>query len=67
MEEAWHYIPSSLKQEDAVFKVGWFEPKSEWCRNDLAADMELLNPLKESVLKILEEARKQQYDHLQSC
>ena len=61
MEEAWYYTPSFLKKEDALYKLGWFEPKVEWCRKDLAEDMELLTPLKESVLKILEEARKNQY------
>jgi isoleucyl-tRNA synthetase len=60
-EEAWHYTPPFLKKEDAVYKLGWFEPKVEWCREDLAEDMELLAPLKESVLKTLEEARKKQY------
>lgn len=61
MEEAWHYTPPFLKKEDAVYKLGWFEPKSEWCRDDLAADMALLAPLKESILKILEEARQNQF------
>ena len=61
-EEAWHHTPSFLKKEDAVYKLGWFEPKKEWCRNDLAEEMKLLTPLKESVLKILEEARQNQYD-----
>lgn len=61
VEEAWHYTPSFLKKEDAAYKLGWFEPKFEWSRKDLAEDIELLAPLKESVLKILEEARKKQY------
>jgi len=60
VEEAWHYTPSSLKREDAVYKLGWFQPQEEWHQIDLAQDMQILDPLKESVLKILEEARQKQ-------
>jgi len=60
VEEAWHYTPSALKREDSVYKLGWFQPQEEWHQIDLAQDMQMLDPLKESVLKILEEARQKQ-------
>ena len=61
VEEAWHYTPASLKGKDAVYKVGWFKPQEEWHQIDLAQDMQILEPLKECVLKILEEARQKQF------
>lgn len=61
IEEAWHYTPSALKREDAVYKLGWFKPKLEWSQDQLAVDMKLLGPLKEGVLKLLEDARKDKY------
>jgi isoleucyl-tRNA synthetase len=60
-EEAWHYTPLALKREDSVYKLGWFQPKPEWNQGQLAADMKLLEPLKESILKLLEDARKDKY------
>jgi isoleucyl-tRNA synthetase len=60
-EEAWDFTPSFLKREDAVYKMGWFKPPQEWCRNDLAANMQILESLKEKVLGILEKARQKQY------
>jgi isoleucyl-tRNA synthetase len=60
-EEAWHYVPSALKKEDAVYKLGWFQPKLGWYQDQLAADMKLLEPLREVVLKLLEDARKDKY------
>ena len=59
-EEAWHFSPAFLKREDAVYKMGWFAPKDEWCQPELARDMEMLEPLKERVLGILEQARQKQ-------
>jgi len=61
VEEAWVHTPDILKREDAVYKMGWFEPKSEWCNNELVRDMELLSPLKDAVLLLLEQAREKQY------
>lgn len=61
IEEAWHYTPSSLKRDDTVHKLGWFKPNSGWYREDLTRDWEILNPLKESVLQILEQARQNEY------
>ena len=60
-EEAWNYTPAVLKREDAVYKMGWFSPPAEWSREDLASDMANLEPLKEQVLGILEQARQEQY------
>jgi len=60
VEEAWHFTPSFLKREDAAYKLGWFEPPLEWYRDDLANDMQALEPLKETVLKLLEQARQKQ-------
>jgi hypothetical protein len=59
VEEAWHFAPAVLKKEDAVFKLGWFEPKPEWSRDDLAIEMEQLDVLKESVFASLEIGREQ--------
>jgi len=44
-----------------VYKLGWFHPQEEWHQIDLAQDMQILEPLKECVLKILEEARQKQF------
>jgi isoleucyl-tRNA synthetase len=59
-EEAWHYTPEFMKPTNAVYKLGWFEPNKEWYRRDLASDTEILHPLKETTLKILEHARQKQ-------
>jgi hypothetical protein len=61
VEEAWHYTPQFLKREDAVYKLGWFEPLSHWYRGDLHKEMQTLESLKENGLKILEQARQKQY------
>jgi hypothetical protein len=60
IEEAWHHTPGFVKKEDAAYKLGWFVPSPEWYREDLAHDMRTLEPLKETVLKLLEEARQDQ-------
>ena len=60
-EEAWHFVPTFLKKEDAVFKLGWFEPNPEWSRSDLAREVEQLDILKESVFKLLEFGREKKY------
>lgn len=60
-EEAWHYTPAFLKREDAVYKMGWFNPPQKWHRSDLAVDMAVIETLKEKVLHILEQARQQQF------
>ena len=50
-----------MKREDAAYKLGWFAPPAEWYCEELARDMQALEPLKETVLKILEQARQKQY------
>jgi leucyl-tRNA synthetase len=58
-EEAWLFAPKVLKKENAVYKMGWFEPKSEWYRSDLGKEKEQLDILKENVFQMLESARAQ--------
>jgi hypothetical protein len=60
-EEAWHYTPKQLKREDAVYKLGWFEPQGQWYRENLKKDMQVLESLKDNALRILERAREKQY------
>jgi leucyl-tRNA synthetase len=60
-EEAWHFTPQFLKREDAVYKLGWFEPQTQWYREDLNEEMQTLESLKETGLRILEQARQKQY------
>jgi len=38
VEKAWESVPTQLKPEDAVYKLGWFRPKEEW-RNEEVADL----------------------------
>jgi len=38
VEKAWELVPAQLKSEDAVYKLGWFQPKDEW-RNEEVADL----------------------------
>jgi len=61
VEEAWVHIPASLKREDAVYKLGWFQPSKQWLRASLAERMALFDTLNESVLQASEQARKQGY------
>ena len=59
VEEAWVHMPSSLKREDAVYKLGWFQPSKHWLRASLAERMALFDALNENVLQALEQARQQ--------
>jgi len=61
IEEAWIHVPAALKREDAMYKVGWFQPSKEWFRPSLAEEMALFDSLTESVLQGLEQARQQGY------
>jgi len=61
IEEAWLHMSPSLKREDAVFKLGWFQPSKEWFRSSLAKQMALFDTLNDNVLQALEQARQQGY------
>jgi isoleucyl-tRNA synthetase len=61
IEEAWTHVPVTLKREDAMYKVGWFQPSTEWLRTSLGEEMVLFDTLNENVLQGLEKARQQGY------
>ena len=66
-EEAWYYVPEFMKKEPEFYKIGYFELPKSWQREDLANDMRALGPLKEAVLKLLEQARQKSYLQSHEC
>jgi isoleucyl-tRNA synthetase len=60
VEEAWSVVPTFMKKSDSCYQMGWFRPDEMWEAEDLARDMQSVEPFKESVLKILEQARQNQ-------
>jgi hypothetical protein len=63
VEKAWEVVPSHLKSADAVYKLGWFEPKAEWRNDELAEGIKFLDSLQEPTQMILTEMLKRRYSH----
>jgi hypothetical protein len=61
VEKAWELVPSHLKSADAVYKLGWFQPKAEWRNDELAEGIKFLDSLQEPTQMILTETLKRRY------
>ena len=45
VEKAWESVPAQLKSEDAVYKLGWFQPRDEWQNEEVADLIKLLTSM----------------------
>jgi hypothetical protein len=61
VEKAWELVPSHLKSADAVYKLGWFEPKAKWRDEELAEGIKFLDSLQEPTQMILTQTLRRQY------
>ena len=61
VEKAWELVPSHLKSDDAVYKLGWFEPKAEWQNEEVADMIKFLDGLQEPTQMILTQTLKRRY------
>lgn len=61
VEKAWELMPTHLKSEDAVYKLGWFQPKEEWRNEEVADLIRLLNAVTDPTQLIMNTTLKRRY------